>query len=151
MKITVLTLAGCAAFAAIPGALLAQDTTTTPVPAPAAAPAQSPVPVAQPSNAISPGMSEADVRARWGDPVTVKTVGQWKYMYYRNGNERHVGWLDVVFLQGGQVVDCIARGAGHSYTGQSSSPAGRVPERTINPDAATNAPAATVTGVRISP
>ena len=137
MRIAVLTLAAVAALAALPRRATAQDTTAA---ASAAA-----------STAISPGMSEADVRARWGDPVIVRASGDRKFLYYRNGMERSVGWLDVVFLQGGQVVDCIARGAGHAYTGQSSSPAGRAPERTIHPTAATDSTRGAVTGVRISP
>ena len=60
-----------------------------------------------------------------------------------------VGWLDVVFLQNGQVVDCIARGSGHAYAGQSSSPPDRVPTptRTTPPDSTTGA----VTGAHIRP
>ena len=140
MRIAVLTLAAAAALAALPRRAVAQDTTA------AAAPAPAPVT----STAVSPGMSEADVRARWGDPVLVRTSGDWKFLYFRNGMERSVGWLDVVFLQGGQVVDCIARGAGHEYTGQSSSPPGRAPERTIHPTA-TDSTRGAVTGVRVSP
>ncbi len=140
MRITVLTPLALAALAALPGRAAAQDTTAA---AAAAAPA------AQNSTALSPGMSEMDVRNRWGDPVATRTSGQWKFLYYRNDDERHVGWWDTVFLQNGQVMDVIARGSGHVYTGQSSSPPGRTPERTVNPAADTTRPA--VTGVRISP
>jgi outer membrane protein assembly factor BamE (lipoprotein component of BamABCDE complex) len=139
MRIAVLTpfaLAALAALAALPGRAVAQDSTATPA--------------AQSSAAISPGMTEMDVRNRWGDPVATRTSGQWKFLYYRNDDERHVGWWDTVFLQNGQVMDVIARGADHVYTGQSSSPQGRTPERTVNPGAADTTKAA-VTGVHISP
>src|SRR5579859_261469 len=131
MRITVLTPLALAALAALPGRAVAQDTTTAPAAAPAPAPA--PSAAAQDPTALSPGMSEMDVRNRWGDPVATRTVGQWKFLYYRNDDERHVGWWDTVFLQNGQVMDVIARGEGHTYAGQSSSPPGRAPERTINP------------------
>jgi outer membrane protein assembly factor BamE (lipoprotein component of BamABCDE complex) len=144
MRNTVLTTLALAALAALPGRAAAQDTTS----APAAAPPQAPQAVS--ATAISPGMTEADVRSRWGDPVATRSLGQWKYLYYSNDNERHVGWWDTVFLQNGQVMDVIARGAGHLYTGQSSSPPGRVPERTLSPGAADTSKAA-VTGVRVTP
>lgn len=146
MRFTVLAPLAVAALAALPSPARAQDTTAapTPAPAPAAAPTQY-------STAISPGMTEIDVRNRWGDPVATRTVGQWKFLYYRNDNERHVGWWDTVFLQNGQVMDVIARGSDHIYTGQSSSPVGRAPERTINPAGATDTTRAAVTGVHISP
>jgi hypothetical protein len=102
------------------------------------------------TSAIRPGMSEADVRSRWGDPVAKRTSGQWTFMFYRNEMERSVGWYDTVFLQNGQVVDCIARGAGHAYIGQSSSPPGRAPERTLPTTPHDSTPGA-VTGVRINP
>jgi hypothetical protein len=45
-------------------------------------------------------------------------------------------------------VDCIARGDGHHYAGQSSSPPGRAPEPTrTTPTDTTGA----ITGVRINP
>jgi outer membrane protein assembly factor BamE (lipoprotein component of BamABCDE complex) len=154
MRITVLAPFALAALAALPGRATAQDSTPAqPPPAPVPAPVEVPAPAqaAQSSTAISPGMTEMDVRNRWGDPVATRTAGQWKFLYYRNDDERHVGWLDTVFLQNGQVMDVIARGAGHDYTGQSSSPVGRTPERTVNPAAATDTTKAAVTGVHISP
>lgn len=94
-----------------------------PAPAPAA-------PAATADHAIRPGMSGADVRARWGEPVATRRANDWTYLYYRNGNERGVGYYDIVFLQRDQVVDCIARGEGHVYLGNSSSPGNRNPEFT---------------------
>jgi len=148
-----------AALAAAP--LRAQDTTssktdTTPQPdttAAAAQPAAAPAPAAAPvdsSGAVKPGMSEADVRARWGDPIAVRRMNDWTYLFYRNGREREVGFYDVVFLQGGQVMDAIVRSADHVYAGQSSSPEGRTPVFTPPEHQASDTSGA-VTGVRVKP
>ena len=100
---------------------------------------------------VKPGMSEADVRARWGDPVAVRTANQWTYLFYRNGRERAVGYYDVVFLQNGQVVDAIVRAPEHGYAGHSSSPEGRAPEFTPPRQPADTSGGAAVTGVRVKP
>lgn len=106
-------LVTAAAFAVVLAApLSAQDTTSTP------------------SNAIRPGMSEADVRARWGDPLTVRRANEWTYMFYASGVEHIHRFHDVVFLQNGQVVDAVIRAPGRTYLGQSSSPPSRMPENT---------------------
>src|SRR5205085_186805 len=99
-----------AALLALPVLARAQDPAPAqPAPAPAPAPAM-----------VRPGMSLNDVVSAWGEPAITKRNGDWTFLFYRNYNERHVGWLDVVFLQNGQVVDCIARGENHVYAGQSS-------------------------------
>lgn len=74
---------------------------------------------------VNPGMTSEEVRGVWGEPVIQRSTGEWTFMYYRNGCERTCGTFDVVFLQGGQVVDAIVRGMGHDYAGVSSSPADR--------------------------
>lgn len=74
---------------------------------------------------ISPGMDRDQVVGVWGAPVTERTAGDWTYLYFRNGCEVSCGTFDVVFLQGGHVVDAIVRGPGHTYDGTSSSPPGR--------------------------
>ena len=102
------------------------------------------------SKIVQPGMTEADVRARWGDPAAVRTANQWTYLFYHNGRERAAGTYDVVFLQNGQVVDAIVRGPEHAYGGQSSSPEGRVPEFTP-PRQPADSSGAPVTGVRVKP
>jgi hypothetical protein len=114
----------------------------------AAAPA---TPAEQTAGAVKPGMTEADVRALWGDPVAVRRMNDWTYLFFRNGRERQVGFYDVVFLQGGQVVDAIVRGADHSYAGQSSSPEGRTPEFTPPEAPTADTAAGAVTRVRIKP
>ena len=144
---TIWTALVAAALSAAP--LRAQDTVATPKPDTGAAAAAAPA--EETGGVLKPGMSEADVRTLWGGPVAVRRMNDWTYLFYRNGRERRVGTYDVVFLQGGQVVDAIVRGAEHGYAGQSSSPEGRTPEFTppkaAPPDTATGA----VTGVRVKP
>src|SRR6185503_14909788 len=70
---------------------------------------------AQEVKTIRPGMSESEVRAAWGEPVTSRTTGDYAYLFYQNGCLRACGTYDVVILQGGQVVDAIARGKEHQY------------------------------------
>ena len=146
MQRTLLTVAAALTLTASVAA--AQDTTAarrTPAPAPAAAPQQG-------GSAISPGMTEAQVVALWGAPLAKRSAGTWTFLFYPNGVEHEVRFMDVVFLQGGQVVDAVLRGAGHVYTGQSSSPPGRVPEFTApGHDGAANPAGGSVTGVRINP
>ncbi len=115
---TMWTAVLAAALCAAP--LRAQDTTAAVKHDSGAAPAAAPA--ADASGAVNPGMTEAQVRALWGKPVAVRRMNDWTYLFYRNGREREVGYYDVVFLQSGQVVDAIVRGAGHVYAGQSSSP-----------------------------
>jgi hypothetical protein len=79
------------------------------------------------TKAVRPGMTEAEVRARWGDPAIVRRLNDWTYLFYLNGEERRIGYYDTVFLQNGQVMDAIVRSADHMYLGQSSSPPDRAP------------------------
>ena len=79
---------------------------------------------------IQPGWTAEDVVSVWGDPVLERTVGDWKYLYFRNGCERACGTYDLVILERNQVVDAIVRGTGHTYAGVSSSPPGRLAEFT---------------------
>lgn len=124
-----------------------EDTTaTTPAP-PVNEPATQPAarrPVAQQAGAraeepwtptltgtVNPGMTREDVIAVWGDPVTERVADGRGYLYFRNGCEVRCGTYDVVFLDGGQVVDAIVRGPGHEYAGTSSSPEGRAAMPTL--------------------
>ena len=111
-----------------------------------------PAPAPAPDNAVRPGMSEADVRARWGEPLAVRRSNDWTFMFYESGMESVYRYHDVVFLQGGQVVDAIVRAPGRVYEGQSSSPPHRAPEATLptRPEAAAGTTGA-VTGVRVNP
>jgi hypothetical protein len=71
-------------------------------------------------------MTREQVIALWGLPVAERSVGDRNYLYFRNGCEVTCGTFDVVFLEGGQVVDAIVRGPGHNYAGTSSSPRDRI-------------------------
>jgi hypothetical protein len=79
---------------------------------------------------IRPGMTADEVIGVWGAPVSDRAVGNWTFLYFRNGCEWACGTFDVVMLEGGQVVDAIVRGVGHTYAGVSSSPPDRVAEFT---------------------
>ncbi len=131
-----------------------QPAPVTPAPTEAAPAAPAPAPAAAPATAgVRPGMTEADVRQQWGEPVTVRRRNEWTYMFYTNGHERRLGYYDTVFLQNGQVVDAIVRSPDHVYLGVSSSPEGRVPQFTPPQHAApadsTRQPAE-VGGVRVN-
>jgi outer membrane protein assembly factor BamE (lipoprotein component of BamABCDE complex) len=143
---TIWTALVAAAFGAAP--LQAQDS-IAPVKHDTAAAAAVP---AQPTGGpVRPGMTEAEVRAAWGDPVAVRRMNDWTYLFFRNGRERAVGTYDVVFLQGGQVMDAIVRGPDHAYAGTSSSPEGRTPEFTPPAQPPADTSSGAVTGVRVKP
>jgi hypothetical protein len=80
---------------------------------------------------IDPGMTREQVIAVWGEPVTERFTDRNGYMFYRNGCEIACGMYDTVLLEGNQVIDAVIRGAGHVYSGISSSPPGRMPEETL--------------------
>ena len=102
------------------------------------------------TTAIRPGMSEADVRTRWGEPLAVRRVNDWTYMFYPN-DERQYGYDDVVMLQGGQVMDAVLRAPEHVYLGRSSSPPDRLPEFTPPRQSPLPGGPGAVTGVRVTP
>ncbi|HYU30128.1 MAG TPA: hypothetical protein VEK83_13935 [Gemmatimonadales bacterium] len=76
---------------------------------------------------VNPGMSEREIYELWAAPAAVRRVGQYTYLFYQNGCEYTCGTMDVVTLKDGHVVDAILRWDGHRYSGESSSPPGRVP------------------------
>jgi hypothetical protein len=76
---------------------------------------------------VNPGMTEREVYELWAAPAAVRRVGEYTYLFFRNGCEYTCGTMDVVTLKGGRVVDAIVRWDGHRYSGESSSPEGRVP------------------------
>jgi hypothetical protein len=83
--------------------------------------------VSEDTGTVAPGMSEREIYAMWGSPAAVRRVNEYTYLFFRNGCEYTCGTMDVVTLQNGQVVDAIVRWEGHRYSGESSSPPGRVP------------------------
>lgn len=85
---------------------------------------------AQDVKTIKPGMTDAQVREQWGEPLTVKKIGIMSYMYYRSNCLRKCGTNDVVFLENNQVIDAVVRDKSRKYDGIASSPADRKPEPT---------------------
>ena len=83
--------------------------------------------VSDDTGTVNPGMSEREVYELWAAPAAVRRVGVYTYLFFRNGCEYTCGTMDVVTLQSGKVVDVISRWDGHRYSGESSSPPGRVP------------------------
>jgi hypothetical protein len=77
---------------------------------------------AQAPRSIDPGMSEAKVVERLGEPDATRSAGDFKYLFYRNGCIKQCGMDDVVILQKDSVVDAMFRSADRGYTGKSSSP-----------------------------
>ena len=77
---------------------------------------------AQAPKSIDPGMSEAKVVERLGQPDVSRTSGDVKYLFYHNNCIKQCGMDDVVILQKDSVVDAMFRSADRSYTGKSSSP-----------------------------
>jgi len=83
---------------------------------------------------VNPGMTEREVYELWAAPAAVRRIGEYTYLFFRNGCEYTCGTMDVVTLQNGKVVDAIVRWDGHRYSGESSSPPGRVPTPTPGGD-----------------
>jgi hypothetical protein len=77
---------------------------------------------AQAPKSIDPGMSEAKVVERIGQPDASRAAGDFKYLFYHNNCIRQCGMDDVVILQKDSVVDAMFRSADRTYTGKSSSP-----------------------------
>ena len=83
--------------------------------------------VSDDTGTVNPGMSEREVYQLWAAPAAVRRVGSYTYLFFRNGCEYTCGTMDVVTLENGRVVDAIVRWDGHRYSGESSSPQGKVP------------------------
>ena len=83
--------------------------------------------ISEDTGTVNPGMTEREVYLIWAAPAAVRRVGEYTYLFFRNGCEYTCGTMDVVTLQNGRVVDAIVRWDGHRYSGESSSPPGKVP------------------------
>lgn len=83
--------------------------------------------ISEDTGTVNPGMTEREVYELWAAPAAVRRVGEYTYLFFRNGCEYTCGTMDVVTLQNGKVVDAIVRWDGHRYSGESSSPPGKVP------------------------
>jgi outer membrane protein assembly factor BamE (lipoprotein component of BamABCDE complex) len=71
---------------------------------------------------IEPGMSQAQVVERLGQPMGVRTYGSFTYLFHRNGCEKRCGMNDLVVLDSDKVVDAVFRSSARKYSGDSSSP-----------------------------
>ena len=71
---------------------------------------------------IEPGMSQAQVVERLGQPLTVRTYESFTYLLYKNGCEKRCGMSDLVVLDSNKVVDAVFRSSARKYAGASSSP-----------------------------
>ena len=71
---------------------------------------------------IDPGMTQAQVVAKLGEPLSTRTYDGHTYLLYKNGCERSCGMSDLVVLDSGKVVDAIFRSNARRYSGASSSP-----------------------------
>jgi hypothetical protein len=98
--------------------------------------------VSDDTGTVNPGMTEREVYELWAAPAAVRRIGEYTYLFFRNGCEYTCGTMDVVTLQNGKVVDAIVRWDGHRYSGESSSPPGRVPTPTPGGDTLKIKPAA---------
>jgi hypothetical protein len=90
--------------------------------------------VSDDTGTVAPGMSEREVYALWGAPLAVRRAGEYTYLFFKNGCEATCGIMDIVTLQNGNVVDAVVRWDGHRYSGESSSPPGKMPVPTPGGD-----------------
>ena len=77
---------------------------------------------AQAPKSIDPGMSQAQVAERLGNPDASRVSGEFTYLFYHNGCIKKCGMDDVVILHKDSVVDAMFRSPEREYTGKSSSP-----------------------------
>jgi len=71
---------------------------------------------------IDPGMTQSQVVAKLGEPMSTRTYDGHTYLLYKNGCERSCGMSDLVVLDSDKVVDAIFRSNARRYSGTSSSP-----------------------------
>lgn len=71
---------------------------------------------------IDPGMTQDQVVAKLGQPLSTRSRNGFTYLLYRNGCEKKCGMNDLVVLDSGKVVDAVFRGSNREFTGTSSSP-----------------------------
>lgn len=83
---------------------------------------------AQAPKSIDPGMSQAQVVERLGDPTLSRTSGDFTYLFYKNNCVKSCGMDDVVILRKDSVVDAMFRAPERAYSGKSSSPKAIPPE-----------------------
>lgn len=96
--------------------------------------------VSEDTGTVADGMTEDQVYALWGPPVAVRHMGDYTYIFFRNGCEHRCGTADVVTLDHGAVIDAVTRWWGHHYSG--NGPSAPHPDSTVAPPAAVPAPPA---------
>ena len=77
---------------------------------------------AQTPATIDPGMTQEQVVAHLGQPLSSRSYDGYTYLFYRNGCEKKCGMNDLVVLDSGKVVDAVFRSTNRHYSGTSSSP-----------------------------
>ena len=77
---------------------------------------------AQAPATIDPGMTQEQVVAKLGKPLSSRSYDGYTYLFYRNGCEKTCGMQDLVVLDSGKVVDAVFRSSKRHYSGTSSSP-----------------------------
>ena len=82
-----------------------------------------PLAAQQAAATIDSGMTQAQVVAKLGQPLSVRSSNGHTYLFYKNGCEKTCGINDLVVLDSGKVVDAVFRSPDRKYTGKSSSPA----------------------------
>jgi hypothetical protein len=77
---------------------------------------------AQKPATIDSGMTQAQVVAVLGAPLSARTYASSTYLLYKNGCEKKCGMNDLVVLDRGKVADAVFRSPARHYSGTSSSP-----------------------------
>ena len=85
---------------------------------------------AQQDQTIEPGMTTDQVKLVFGEPQSTASYGNFTFYFFENGCHEECGMADVVFFEGGQVVDAVLRAPWRAYAGESSSPKGVMPRAT---------------------
>ena len=77
---------------------------------------------AQTSATVDPGMTQDQVVAKLGKPLSEHSFRSFTYLFYKSGCEKACGMNDLVVLDSGKVVDAVFRSSNRKYSGTSSSP-----------------------------
>lgn len=77
---------------------------------------------AQAPATVDPGMSQEQVIAALGRPLSEHAFRSFTYLFYKSGCEKACGMNDLVVLDSGKVVDAVFRSSNRKYSGTSSSP-----------------------------
>ena len=112
-----------------------------------------PLMAARAQTIIDPGMTETQVIAKLGQPLSTRSYKTFTYLFYHNGCEKKCGMNDLVTLDSGRVIDAVFRSPSRRYSGTSSSPRA-IPAAEAskgNPDAPLSVPAKTTSNPKKPP